>query len=157
MLPFGPLCRWLNLKIKLLISCLELFLKKKKKSCLELFESLINLVQYFAAETSSSRKPSISEINEQSHPLQGQKKQYLKIKYHPLIPSLVNEKNEPKISFLTFFSSFHILGFVCLLRWVLSSNKFLVFRTLYAQGHEWGLANKSDICLFCQCFIGLLC
>ena len=48
---------------------------------------------------------------------------------------LVNEKNEPKISFLTFFSSFHILGFVFLLRWVLSSNKFLVFRALYAQSH----------------------
>ena len=95
---------------------LRIVSQKKKKSCLELFESLINLVQYFAAETSSSRKPSISEINEQSHPLQGQKKQYLKIKYHPLIPRLVNEKNEPKISFLTFFSSFHILGFVCLLR-----------------------------------------
>ena len=133
MLPFGPSCSWLTSKIKLLISCLELF------------ESLINLVQYFAAETSSSRKPSISEINEQSHPLQGQKKQYLKIKYHPLIPSLVNEKNEPKISFLTFFPSFHILGFVFLLRWVLSSNKFLIFRALYAQGHGWGLANKSDI------------
>ena len=44
----------IEFEIKLLISCLELFLKKKK-SCLELFESLINRVQYFAAETSSSR------------------------------------------------------------------------------------------------------
>ena len=48
----------------------------------------------------------------ETQPLQGQysnKIKVLKIKYHPLIPSLVNEKNEPKNSFLTFFSSFQVL------------------------------------------------
>ena len=57
---------------------------------------------------------------------------------------MVNEKNKTKISFLTFFSSLHILGFVFLLRWVLSSNKFLVFKALCAQSHGWGPANKSN-------------
>ena len=78
-----------------------------------------------------------------SSPIRLKKKQYLKIKYHPLIPSLVNEKNESKISFFTFFSSFHILGFVFLLRWVLSSKKFLVLSlSVHRATTE---ANKSDI------------
>ena len=49
----------------------------------------------------------------ETQPLQGQhsnKIKVLKIKYHPLIPSLVNKKNESNNSFLTFFSSFEVLG-----------------------------------------------
>ena len=82
---------------------------------------------------------------------------------------MVNEKNEPKFSFLTFnkkkFSSFQVLGFFFCCDEFLSSNQFLVLRALSV--HKAMIeANKSDafkegkslsISLLCECFMGLLC
>ena len=82
---------------------------EKKKS--------LDLIELKLSQTKRGKKKDSTQLETQ--PLQGQhsnKIKVLKIKYHPLIPSLVNKKNEPKNSFLTFFSSFQVLEFVFLLR-----------------------------------------
>ena len=75
-------------------------------------EKSLELIELKLSQTKRGKKKDSTQLETQ--PLQGQhsnKIKVLKIKYHPLIPSMVNEKNESKNSFLTFFSSFQALEF----------------------------------------------